>query len=52
MACKKTMYHLIVRTAEQHILVFCRNLSYYCYPRPLLQVAKIAITQLSLGLSP
>ena len=50
----QTMYHLIAKdkVAEQHIWRKSCNCNSFWVMSPLLQVAKIAITQLSLGLSP
>ena len=49
----QTMYHLIAKdkVAEQHIWRKS-NCNSFWVMSPLLQVTKIAITQLSLGLSP
>ena len=50
----QTMYHLIAKdkVAEQHIWRKSYNCNSFWVMSPLLQVAKIAITHLSLGLSP
>ena len=48
------MYHLIAKdkVAEQHISRKNSNCNFFGVMSPLLKVAKIAITLLSLGLSP
>ena len=48
------MYHLIAKdkVAEQHILRKNSNCNTFGVMSPLLKVPKIAITHLSLGLSP
>ena len=48
------MYHLTAKdkVAEQHISRKNSNSNTFCVMSPLLKVAKITITHLSLGLSP